>query len=625
MGVLCIVTFTAFFPALKNGFTNCDDDKMVTNNPRITSLARDNVTSFFTEPHEYLYHPLVLLSYAVEYHFFKLRPLPYHATNILIHLCNTVLVFLLIYLLCRTIPVAFIAALLFALHPLRVESVAWITERKDVLSACFYFGSLVGYLAYRGGGGRKLFYGLSFASYLLSLLSKPMAVTLPFVLVLFDLFQGRKIDRKSLFEKAPFFIIAFVFAGIALLVHYPAGGKDTQLEPFAAYHRPFIGTYGIVFYLTKTIAPVNLSSLYEFPAYLLAAPGIHLIPAFLIVLVLTALIVYSRKYTNKAVFGALFFLITILPVLQILPIGGKSTPADRFTYIPAIGLCYISAEFLYWLYREKFRASRAGRSLLTAAAAAVCIVLATLTWQRCQVWKSSVSLWNNVLKQYPDNIVGYINRADGHRDTGDLDSSIADYSEAIKRHPSYYLPYNNRAGVYMAKGDLKSALADYNTAIGLAPNAPFLYYNRGNVYASARDIDQAIADYSRAIELNPRYAEAYHNRGSAYSNQGEIHRSIADYTRAIALSPGYAQAYFNRGNVFAGRGETDRALADYDRALTLYPGYLPANLGRARVYAQKGEYLKAWEDIGRIEQRGYTVEPAFIEELEKSSPRPPQN
>jgi len=625
LGVLCVITCAAFFPALDNGFTNCDDDRMVTNNPRITSLSPGNLVSFFTAPHEYLYHPLVLLSYAVEYHFFGLRPFPYHATNLALHLCNTALVFLLIYLLCRSAAVAFLTTLLFALHPLRVESVAWVTERKDVLSACFYLGALVSYLRRGVTGGRRFFYWLSLALYCLSLLSKPMAVTLPFVLILFDYWTGKTVDRKALLEKIPFFVLALIFAAVALLVHYPGGGKPLQAEPFTVWHRPLIGTYNIMFYLWKTFVPANLSCLYQFPPRLLASPTLYLMPPLCAVILLGAAIIYSRKYTRKAVFGALFFLITILPVLQILPIGGKSTPADRFMYIPAIGLSYCIAEFLCWVYRVKLKDSRGGRALLLTAASACVSALAVLSWQRCQVWKDSVSVWTNVLKQYPGSLVSFSNRGMGYLERGETDKAVTDFNEAIRIEPRYFIPYHARGNARMVQGRPELAIADYTSALERCPReqAAVCYYNRGNAYASLRDYDRAIADYSQAIMLKPQYAEAYHNRGSAWNGRGQPDRAITDYSQAIAIAPHYVQAYFNRGNVFAGRGEAARALAEYTRAISLDPGFLPAYLGRAEVYFHTGEYGKAWSDVLTIERHGYTVDPAFTEKLHKRAPKPP--
>ena len=260
--IIAGITFFAFSPSLRNGFTNWDDEGYVVDNPDIKGCTLHNVVKVFSSTYVGNYQPLTMLSYMAEYRFFKLNPLVYHCTNLLLHILNCLLVFALIYGLSGKQLTSLLVALLFAVHPLRVESVAWIAERKDVLSALFYFLSLLSYLRYVKKTGRK-FYGFCLLSLALSLLSKPVAVSQPFILVLIDYLINRKVDKRNLVEKTPFFAVAVVFAGITLLTQKSQGTvlEYSSLSTITRVCAPF---YGMVFYVVKSIIPIHLSALYPF-------------------------------------------------------------------------------------------------------------------------------------------------------------------------------------------------------------------------------------------------------------------------------------------------------------------------------------------------------------------------
>ncbi|HRZ87088.1 MAG TPA: tetratricopeptide repeat protein [bacterium] len=621
--ILCaaIVTCVAFSPSLQNGFTNCDDHDYVTQNQTITELSLKNIKTIFTTTSVfYIYHPLVLLSYAVEHHFVGLKPFLYHLDNLILHLINVSLVFLLIFMLDRNAAVAFFVALLFGIHPLRVESVAWVTERKDVLYAAFYLGSLICYLRYAADAARRKYYGWSLCLFIISLLSKPMAVTLPAVLVLLDYLNKRKIDRRAIVEKIPFFALSLIFSFVNMSSHYPA--DEARVEAgFTMTHKILNGFHGVLFHIGKLLAPVNLCCLYQHPKNFVAEIPIIYWLSPVIVAALCIAFLASARYSRKGLFGFLFFLVTILPVLQFLPVGGKSTPADRFTYLPAVGLFYLAGEFLYWLGWEKFKDLKPVRIGVIAVFAAVVAVFSFHTYAMCGVWKDSVTLWTNVLKYYPDNLVSLSNRGGGYIDRRDFDNAVKDLSEAIRIEPRYFLPYVNRGMAFAAKGDIDRSIADHTQAIQLNPRFAPAYYNRGNMYAFLKQFDKAIADYTAAIERQPLYAAAYNNRGSAYNDTGDTGKALADYSEAVRIEPRYGQAFSNRGNVRSRRGDLDLAIEDYSRAIALDPRNLDAYLGRAAAYARKGDYTMAWQDIDRIREQGYTVDPAFIEELRRVSGR----
>ena len=261
--IIAGTTLIAFLPSLNNGFTNLDDDKYVADNPDIKGVTLHNLSKIFSSSYVGNYQPFSMLTYMAEYSLFTLNPKPYHATNLLLHIVNGCLVVMLIYGLSGSYLTGLLVGLLFAVHPMRVESVAWIAERKDVLSALFYFVSLLFYLRYINKNKRK-FYWLCALSFLFSLLSKPMAVSLPVVLLLIDYLNNRKLNKEAILNKIPFFALSAVFCVITLLTQL--AGSKSQYINFSLFHQVFAPFYGIVFYLLKTAFPVSLCAFYPFPA-----------------------------------------------------------------------------------------------------------------------------------------------------------------------------------------------------------------------------------------------------------------------------------------------------------------------------------------------------------------------
>jgi hypothetical protein len=450
VAIVLVVTFMSFYPCLRGGFVNFDDDRYVYRNPMIRDLSWQSIgTIFASTDYAVIYCPLVFLSYAIEYHFFELRPYGYHVTNLILHLCNCLLVFWFISLLCRDRPTAFITALLFGVHPLRVESVAWITERKDVLYAFFFLGALVCYCDRRARGSPIGYAGIVLL-FLLALLSKPAALVLPFVLLLCDYFRGERIDRKNLLSKLPLFAVAFAFLVLGLST---ARGYGSTGPAFSMFNQMFIPPYALLFYLYKSIAPLGLSCLYPFPvrhgAFL---PAKFLLSPF-ILLILVVLVARSIRYTKTVAFGSLFFLVTILPALQLLPTG-TAIVADRFTYIPSIGLSFLVARLVAWLYTKR---DKYGAYLATAVLVAFLAVMAVLTWKRCDVWSSNMALWDDAVRKYPDGYVplAYFNRGIVCSDVGLHEQAVSDFNRVLTiyyRERGMDRDYNEHCRMLLATG-----------------------------------------------------------------------------------------------------------------------------------------------------------------------------
>lgn len=613
--VLSVVLFT-FLPALRNNFTNWDDNGYVTKNNIIKTFSWASVKKIFTVFHMDAFQPVTLLSYLFEYHFFGLNPLGYHFTNLILHLLNCVFVFWFIFLLSGRISVSLVTAVLFGIHPLQVESVAWISERKGLLYAFFFLGALISYSYYLKKGRALKYYYLSIFLFLFSLLAKATAVTLPMMLFFVDHFLYRKRDKSMLKDKILFFILSIIFVIVTLFAHY-LGGHAGEKVLFNFSSKVMVASYAVIFYLIKIFLPIKLSCLYPHPqATVGISHSIFLLSPFLLGIVLIPIII-SGRYTKKVIFGSAVFMVSVFPALQFVEVG-KTVVSDRYVYLPLVGILYIVSEGLMWLYQKKNRYSKALKSILPVFLISIIGVLSFLSRERTKAWKDSVSLWTDVLNVRPD-VVAYNGRGVAYYDKGDFDRAFSNYNKAIQIDPNYAEVYVSRGVAYYYKGDIKAAVADYDAAIKINPSLIGAFYNRGLAYGNTGNLDQAVSDFTQAIKLKRDHAEAFYNRGLAYYYKGDIKQAIADYDTAIEINPYLAEAYYYRGIAYGNMGSLDLAISDFTKAIQINPNHTDAYINRARAYYYKQEYDKAWEDIGRVESLGYKVDPKLVEGLSRVS------
>jgi tetratricopeptide (TPR) repeat protein len=644
-----IVGFTAItlYPVLRNGFTNWDDDLMVTKNQKVFNLSSSGVRTIFTAFDVSTYVPLTILSYAVEYRLAGLNPGVFHADNLLLHLLNCLLVFGLVLILSRNFNVALIASLLFGIHPLHVESVAWITERKDVLYSLFFLSGLILYLRYQEV--RKIYlYVLTVAACLLSLLAKPMALTFPFILLLLDYLRKRKIDRTGIIEKIPFFSLTLIFVAINLLA------QGSLQYPFRRYvQHLFIFGYNLFFYLFRIVLPVNLSALHPYPADLPTVPLPYL--ACLVFAICLAWVVLRYYRNNRTVmFGALFFLITILPVSQLLPLAGPAIVSERYTYLPSIGLFFILGSVLTGFYERKTHGEN--RYLAWFVSLAIIAACAIISHQRAYAWKDSFTLWNDVLAKYPNaavpnNSLGttyyeagdyaralpyfekaialksdyadpYHNRGLIYLKKGLLDQAVADLTLAIKYKPNNFSAYNARGVAYFKKQDPGRALADLNEALKIRPNDHEVYNNLGNVYFAQGRLAEAIAAYRRSVKINPGWVEANFNLGSAYYLKGDYQPAIDYLTAAVKINPRYEQGYYNRGSAYYALEQYPEALSDYYRVLELNPENAGAYYNLALAYYFQGDPVRARKNLEISLQKGFKADPDAVARIRSGGKSP---
>ncbi|MFH1191697.1 MAG: tetratricopeptide repeat protein [Candidatus Omnitrophota bacterium] len=508
------ISFISFLPSLSNGFIGGDDFNYVVRNPMIRDLSSSGIKNIFSSVHLGLYKPLTMLTFALEYHFFKLDPWIYHLTNIILHLLNALLVFWLILLLSRKPGVAFIVALLFGIHPLHVESVAWVSERKDVLYSLFFLSGLIAYI-YSLKTKKRTGHYLTFCLFILTFLVKPMGLTFPFILLLCDFILDIKLDKDNFKSKAIFFVTSGIFLAFTLIF---ALEYSSRQPAFVFLDGIFIANYAILFYLAKIILPVKLCALYPYPqknGNLL--PFIFLISP-LIVLFLTGVVIWSRRYTRKIIFGSLFFLICVFPVLQLMPTG-NAIVADRYAYLSSLGIFYLIAEFIVWLYQEKFNKTLLAKSLALTGLALVIMILSFLSWNRCQVWRSPDSWFNDVLKAYPPEIK----------------EQVRFYKQQIEQNQGSLEAYNNLAVIYGKMGSHETAILLCLKAMEIDPDSPEPYNNLAAAYGFTKNFEKAIEFSEKSLALNPRFASAYNNLAVAYFYKKQYALAIQYIEMAVKL------------------------------------------------------------------------------------------
>ncbi|MBI2271863.1 MAG: tetratricopeptide repeat protein [Bacteroidetes bacterium] len=543
VALILVVTFLSFLPSLHNDLNKTwDDQSYVTNNTQIRSLSFENIKRVFMEDgyHYPNYHPFCTLSLAVNYHFSGLGPAGYHYTNLLLHLLNTLLVFVFIYVLTgRRIVTAAVTSLLFGLLPVHVESVAWISERKDVLYTFFFLLSLISYQYFIRDNNRK-FYFLTILFFLCSLLSKAMAASLPLVLLLIDHYMKREWSKKNLFEKVPFVILSIAFGLLAMYIQseYGALVKGPDLPVF---RRLLHACYGFVEYIPKIIVPSGLSAFYPYPypfrngSSVMNQVPLILYITFVITLLIAAFIVYNiikkRKYSAIIVFGVFFYTITIALVLQFFPVG-SAIMADRYAYIPSIGLLFVIGEFFTIGYNNpKYKV------IVIVGLCIYSVFLFGMTYERCKVWKNDETIWTDVLNKYPN------------------DSRV---SIALKNRAIYYMDISN----------YPAALNDFNAYLQSNPGDADALDKAGKIYAQKlNDTDRALAYFQAGYQINPLNVDVVYDLAIIYGVKGDYTNSLNYFLKVMELKGGGdSQLYQYIGNCYRNLGQAEKAKAFFDKA-----------------------------------------------------------
>ena len=557
LGAILILTFLVFYNTLTNNFVNLDDSGYIKDNPDIKSLSAKNIAAIFSSFYNANYHPFTTLSYAIEYNLFGLNAKPYHFINLLIHLLNTFMVFRLIRKVSGKTDVALIVALFFAIHPMHVESVAWISERKDLLYSFFLICGLSTYYEYTHATANKnKLYLYTILLFLCSLLSKSAAITFPIMLLVFDYYFQQGWKKKVLAEKIPFFLLSLVFGAITIFSQRSAGAINADLMPdYNLLQRFFVVCFTTSYYIVKLVLPFNLAVLHFAPTEL--PYSYYLSPLFLLLL---AFLVYKAKSMKRElIFGFLFYLAGVSLTSQIIPVG-YAVVSERYSYVPYIGLFFIIGCFYTATRDNRFLVSL--KPIINYLLAGVTMFFIVITFQRNRVWQNSINLFTDLVKKYPNQAHAHFILAKNLIDIPDLNAALASISRSIELDPKMSESYFYRGNIYYGQGNYADALKDYLKAVELNPNYSEAYYNIGVTYNTTNKFQESIEPLTKAINITPN-EYMYQTRASSFFNLHRLQEAADDYTKAIAINPKLGQAYFNRGATYLNMQQTSNACADW--------------------------------------------------------------
>ena len=586
--LLFILSFFIYLPALENGFV-WDDDVYVVKNVRIHSLSAKSLTWMATGFDAGNWHPLTWFSHALDCTLWGLDSGKHHLTNLILHGLNTALVFILIVTLLSRIAspardtswniiAGGVTALLFGLHPLHVESVAWVAERKDLLCAFFFILTTWAYTCYVFSPvkrRRRMWYGITLILFVLALMSKPMAVTLPFVFLLLDgypfnrfKFNFSKSNLSVLIEKLPFLVLS-ICSGILTLLAQHSGGAIRTLEQLTLDARLLNALRVLMFYLGKMIFPYKLVPFYPVTV---VSHWEYLFYGILVALItsLCVRMAVKKKYVWLVVWS--YYLITLLQVLGIIQVGGQLA-ADRYTYLPSLGPFLLVGVITAWTWeRASFsRFNQAFKGLILISIFLMVLAGAFLTRQQIEVWRNPESLWGRVNGVFPGVVrEAYFNLGVYYNDNGRAGEAIEQFKKAIEINPRYAMAHNNLGIAYTKNGMLDKAIYEYEQALAINPRHAKAHYNLGVVYFSQGNFDRAMVKFKDAIALNPNYTEAHYNLGNTYDKKGLWDNAITEHKKAIAINPRHAMAYNNLAVIYCYRKGDLKLAADYcKRAIKL--------------------------------------------------------
>ena len=655
MGIGAIVIFLLnliiYTPTLKNDFVNWDDPACIYENVHIRSLDLKSLYWMVTSFHEGNWHPLTWLTHALVYYFFGLNPAMHHLINIIVHACNTLLIYFLVlmilvrvaprpHILCdkeentissRLIIAGGVTALLFGLHPLNVESVAWVTERKGLLSTFFVLLSLLSYLTYTSTVYKKrclLWFCITLMLFIFALMSKPIAVTLPVTLLLLDIYPLKRIrvypsksDKKlSVFlEKIPFFTLS-IASSIITIMAQQAGGALRSIEQLDLSSRVLNSLRSLVFYLEKMIVPIKLVPFYPLPTRIHWLDLEYLFPALLVLIISVGCLWIAKRGGYLFFIAWLYYVITLFPTLNIIQIG-EHAAADRFIYLPSLSVFLLVGVGVSWIWAQAslIKFTKLVRGLLLVCVGIVMLLFGYLTTQQIVVWQNSQTLWSYVIKSFPERVpLAHNNLGLAYYEKGRLHEAIKEYRKALVLNPHHPLAHYNLGFAYGEKGRLDEAISEYKKALTINPNLAEAHTNLGLVYAKKGRLEEALSEYKKALTINPNLVEAHYNLGLVYYKEGRLDDAISEYKHALVIRPRFAEAHFILGVAYIKKGRLDQAIFHFKNALANKSNYAEAHHNLAAAYYFKGDHTLAKFHCEKVKELGYKVSPELLKALKLS-------
>ncbi|MCA9407614.1 MAG: tetratricopeptide repeat protein [Candidatus Omnitrophica bacterium] len=589
LGVILFLTFICYLPVLQHQFLNWDDPKHLLDN---TAVASFNLREIFTTTVSNVYVPLTLLSFAIEHHFFGFNPLVFHLNNLFLHLAVTALVFIFVRQLGLPTITAAVSACIFGLHPAHVESVAWITERKDVLYAFFYLNAMIFYLKHQQHK-RRCFYLLSLLAGFLSILAKPMALSLPFVMLLGDWFVKRKWSFNILGEKLIHFFYIIPLAWITFHQNINVmAPSENLIDSF------LIAVLSVTFYLEKFFLPIKLTPVYIFPEEVSLFNSIYL--KALVLFIGVIFLIFRLRRSRFFIFVIFFYILNIFYLIRFAPIGYYNWVADRFMYLPSVGFCLLIGMGIYHFLHYQNEKRTLKRWVLCGVVIVFFTGIFMKTLRQIKIWRNSETLWSYVIKHYPNNDDAYVSRGGFYNDQGQYELAIKDFNRAIALNPNYAEAFNNRGLAYLRRKDYEKAYEDFSRAVTLDKNLAEGYHNRSEIYKIRGEFEKAIHECNKAIEIRFDYKEALNDRAIIYLTMKDYSKALEEFNLLLRRYPYYKQAYNNRGVLFLNLGQYDNALDNFEKALALDPDYVQALTNRGTIYAMRGQNEKARQDFKHV-------------------------
>ncbi len=600
MAVALLATFVVYIPALSNEFLNWDDPLYVTQNPLVLEdWSMEKLEGIFSKAIAGNYHPITILSLAIDHTLFGESAFGFHWMNIFFHLVSVALMFWFMYLFTkRNLVISFLVALLFGIHPMHVESVAWISERKDVLYVLFFLGGLIAYLKYVFSKHRKPhYYLIAFGLFLLSAFSKPAAVVFPVVLVLIDFYLFKRWRPKMLQNKIIFFVGAIA---VGLITIQTQANADAIKEISTFYNRILFASYGFNTYLGKLFVPVGLSALYPYPLEMhlnQTLPFIFQISP-LITLGIAGFAFYLMKRfapPKVVIWSFAFYLVTIALVLQLVSVG-YALMAERYTYLPYTGIFFLLA----WLF-HRYAWKSQNRTIFVGALTLYLLVLGSVTWQRCEDWRDTGVLFTDVLEKFSEaNPVARFTRGNHHFANKDYDKAIVDYTETVRISPMHHRAFTNRGDIYKERGEFQKALEDYNSALKVNPTFLDAILHRADLYLKTGQADMVLQDSKTALSIHPNSAVAYNMMAGAYFQQNQYDLGMQNVNKALEIKPKFEDAYLNRAIIYSVQNNHAMALKDYNAYLKLKTNDVKAYMWRGIAHRNLQNWQAAKADFDRV-------------------------
>lgn len=584
------LTFAAYLtPMSQSIFVAWDDTFLIYFNPTIKSISWKTLKAAFTTYDPELYIPLTLISYQIDYLIGGLNAFVFHFTNLLLHTLNALLVAWIAYLLSRKPWAGLATGLLFALHPLHTEAVAWASARKDVLSTAFFLLAIIAYVFYTHDRSRR-FYLLSLAAFLLGLLSKVMVLTLPAVLLLIDWREKRPFDRWLVLDKIPYAALSTAFGIVALF------GKRDIVQASTMLDKILMACKSTVFYLEKLFLPVELSVLYPYNGPIaLGSPDFY-VPVVVLAIVV-AFVLWSLRRTRTVAFGFLFFLVTVIPTFINFTKGGDLYFAsDRYAYVPSIGILFLAALALDRYAHERKERLRIANGALGLVLAAFLV----LTFRQAMTWRNSIELFGQTLKHYPRVMAAHLNLAMVYREMDQLDKAKEqlDIANSIRPHSRVHVAY---ATLAEREGNRSKAREEYMQAMEINPKDPEPYFGLAILEERDGKTAEALRLYQKVLEIDPLYVGTYNNLGAIYLKQGNIAEAQRQYEKALEIDPTFPDAHYNLAVIYKQEGKIDRAIAEFEATVAIQPAKsLDALEALMDLYAEKNDAGRAADAARRI-------------------------